>query len=428
MGISSLLWKNFEHGGVTLTWKLIVFVLLSTALTAFAGDSAYPDSVVATVSTGNSPRSVCCHPSGDYLYVAIGYGYVTVIRTSDYSLLTLIPMGEDPADLCILPAGDRIYVCDATEAMVRVIDTATNTVTDSISIPYSASRIVSMPDGSEVIVMHEGGHVSSIETSGNTLVGTWWAANSPGGICVLPGGDYLYVSDRSSADATCFSLPGFSRLRFFVGADTYDVCALPSEDRIYLCERDWQIISVISAPDNTLIQEIAGVGTSPGRLLPLPSGDWVYIADDEEDKVRVVRTSDNTVIDTISVGGQPAGMCSNPDGSMVAIANTASNNLTILERSTTGISEGVAPPASLTLSITPNPSNDLSTIEIGIPSEGHLTCSVYGIDGRLEKLLFNGILTAGQHELPLGGLRTGIHFIVADTGDFRRTVSLVIVN
>jgi len=411
-----------------LAWKLIVFVLLSTAFTAFAADSAYPDSVVATVATGNSPRNVCCHPSGEYLYVTIGYGYVTVIRTSDYSLVTLIPMDDDPTDLCILPAGDRIYVCDGAETTVRVIDTATHTVTDSISIPYPASRIVSMPDGSEVIVTHEGGHVSSIETSGNTLVGTWWAAYSPGGICVLPGGAYLYVSDKSSANATCFSLPSYSLSRFFVGADTYDICALPAGDRIYLCERDWQTIAVMSAPDNTLLQEISGVGTSPNRLLPLPSGDWIYISDNEEDKVRVMRTSDNSVVATISVGGQPAGMCSNSDGSMVAIANTASNNLTILERSSTGISRGIDLPASLTLSVAPNPSSNFSTIEIGLPSVGHLTCTAYSIDGRSEKLLFEGILPAGQHELPLSGLRTGIHFIVANTGDFRRTTRLVIVN
>lgn len=379
-------------------------------------EDAYPDSVVAVVSVGNDPRDLCYDASADRVFLAIGFGYVPVIDATSYSLLAFVPVGDSPSDVCVTPSGDFAYVCDDGENIVRVIDTSTYTVVREITVPYSASGIEALPDGEGVAVLHGAGHLTMIDIPADTVSGTYWAGYSPGGFCVLDQGTSIYISDRNSADASELLLPGCNLSRFFVGGDTHDACALPTGDLLYINVRDWDMISVISIPDMLIVDEIFPVGSSPNRMCALPTGGFVYVSDDALDILTVIRTSDNTVVASVDVGGDPSGICASPDGEFVFVANSGSNSMSVLGRSTTGIS-GPVIPRSPSLSVVPNPCTASAMLLIGTGAPGDLRIDLYGMDGRLSASILESGLPAGSHSIPLSGLAPGAYLVRAVSGE-----------
>ena len=397
--------------------------MLVSMLQLSASGGSYPDSLTATVSTGMNPRGVCCHPDGGTVYLAIGYGFVPVISTGDWSIEAFIPAGESPSDLCILPSGELVFVTDDSEGIVRVIDTSTNTVIDSIIMPYASSRTIAVPPGDFVAVLHESGQLSLIDTETLEVAGTYWAGNSPGGLCTLPGGGTVYISDRNSASAGAFSMASRIMTRFFVGGDTHEVCALPDLDLLYLNIRDWDVLAVVSVPDNTLLGEIHDVGTSPGRMCSLASGGYVYLADDQEDVVRIIRTSDQTVVGTVAVGAEPDGICSSPSGNLIFVANSAGSNMSVIGMSSTGL-EG-SPPCIAAPRLSPDPCRGSAALSIELASSGPVKVRAYTADGRLLGVPVDGEFDPGEHEWMLDALPTGLLFIVVETQDLRTVLPLV---
>jgi YVTN family beta-propeller protein len=398
-------------------------VLLSMLQLSVSGD-VYPDSLTATVPTGMNPRGVCCHPDGGTVYLAIGYGFVPVISTVDWSLEAFIPAGESPSDLCILPSGDLVFVTDDSEGIVRVIDTSINAVMDSIIVPYASSRAIAVPPGDFVAVLHEAGHLTLIDAATLGVVGTYWAGNSPGGFCTLPEGGTVFVSDRNSSSAGAFDMSSRTLARFFVGGDTHEVCALPDLDLLYLNIRDWDMLAVVSVPDNTLAGEIHDIGTSPGRLCPLASGGYVYLADDQEDAVRIIRTSDQTVVGSVAVGSEPAGICSSPSGEMVFVANSGGSNMSVIGMSSTGL-EGSPRPVPVRPGLIPDPCRGSAVLSVEMEAAGPVRVCVYSTDGRLLGTPVDGEFDAGAHEWALDALPSGLLFIVVESRDLRNVLPLV---
>jgi DNA-binding beta-propeller fold protein YncE len=401
-----------------------ILLALLSVLQIPASMDAYPDSVVSTVSTGQHPRGVCCHPDGGTVYLAIGYGYVPVISTADWSIEGFIAVGESPSDLCILPSGDLVFVTDDSEAVVRVIETSTNTVIAEIDLPYPGVRAAAVPPGDFVAVLHETGHMTLIDAETLVVAGTYWAGYSPGGLCALPGGGTLYVTDRNSSSAGSFDMESRTLERFFVGGDSYDVCALPDQELLYLNLRDWDMLEVVSLPENTPVGEIQGVGTAPARLCALASGGYVYVTDDQEDVVRIVRTSDRTVVGSVAVGPEPAGICSSPSGEMIFVANSGGSTMSVIGISSTGI-EGDPGPDLTEPRVSPNPCSGTARLTFELANLCRVRVSVYTTDGRLLDMPVDGEYSPGVQEWMLEALPAGLFHLVVETPAGRSILTLV---
>jgi len=391
---------------------------------AMAGAQAFPDSLVATVTTGMHPMGLCCHPDGGAVYVAVGYGYLTVVDTDDWSLEAYVPAGESPSDVCIVPSGGLVFLADAVEDTLRVLETAGNTFVAEIPIPYPASRVISVPPGDYVAALHEAGQLTLVDAVTLEVEGTYWAGVSPGGLCPLPDGGTLYVSDRNSASAGAFDMETRILSRFFAGGDTHDACALPDLDEVYLLVRDWDMIAVVSVPDNTLAGEIQGAGTSPARMCALPAGGYVYLTDDQEDAVRILRTSDRTFLATVSVGPGPTAVCADPTGSLVFVANSDASSMSVLGPSSTGIHapETGATPAPL---LRPNPCEGSAVLELSLGETSHVRGAFYSMDGRLLGTPVDGEYAAGTHAWSMEPPCIGVSFLVVDTPGGRSVLRLV---
>ena len=97
-------------------------------------------------------------PDGEYLYVAASTdNALSVIRTSDNTVIASVTVDEWPWGVAVSPSGEYVYVSNIADDTVSVISTTDNTVADTISVgadPYSLGEFtVEVPDNVFVVLM-----------------------------------------------------------------------------------------------------------------------------------------------------------------------------------------------------------------------------------------------------------------------------------
>ena len=106
-----------------------------------------------------------------------GDGTVSVIDTSNNSVIATIPVRDEPAGLAINPNGTRVYVANTSSNRVSVIDTSTHQVLVDIVSPQNPTNVVVSSDGTRVYVANAGNRgfpmsFSVIDTVSNTVIAT----------------------------------------------------------------------------------------------------------------------------------------------------------------------------------------------------------------------------------------------------------------
>ncbi len=127
-----------------------------------------------------------------------------MIDTATNTVTTTVTVGGVPFWAAITPDGKHVYVTQdyttVTPGTVSVIDTATNTVTTTVTVgtePNAVNGVAVTPDGQHVYVTN-GLNVSVIDTATNTVVGTPILVGSPNQVAVTPDGKHAYVTNFGS--------------------------------------------------------------------------------------------------------------------------------------------------------------------------------------------------------------------------------------
>ena len=161
------------------------------------------------------PCGVAVTPDGSHVYVAnYGDDTVSVIQTSDNTVIETISVGPSPYGMAVTPDGRYVYVGNGNDN--TVIQTSNNSVIDTISVVPVGHRVDGVavtPDGSYVYVSSPvgstslGGMVSVIGFSANTPTAT---ITSPSDGTVYTEGDSITFggsgSDAEDGDLTGSSL------------------------------------------------------------------------------------------------------------------------------------------------------------------------------------------------------------------------------
>jgi YVTN family beta-propeller protein len=100
------------------------------------------NTVIATIPGFFAPQGLTVTPNGSFVYVAnsnSSTNTVSVIQTSNNTILTTIsdPSFNEPEGVAVTPDGTKVYVANFADnalSTISVIDTATNTVTTTVAV------------------------------------------------------------------------------------------------------------------------------------------------------------------------------------------------------------------------------------------------------------------------------------------------------
>ena len=86
-------------------------------------------------------------------------------------------------------------------------------------------------------------------------------------------------------------------------------------------------------------------------------------------------------------------------------------------------------PSSISLAAYPNPFNPATTISFSIQRESRVSLVVYNLTGREIATLFDGMLSAGNHDLNFDGsaFAADIYFARLRAGEVTRTQKLIFI-
>jgi YVTN family beta-propeller protein len=302
-----------------------------------AGDT-YPNAVISTIPVGKGPYGkIAITPDGELAYVSnYGDGTVSVIKTSDNSVMDTIAVGGKPFGVSMTPDGAYAYVSNYGSNSVSTIRTSDNSIIKSISVGQGPFGISMTHDGAFIYVdNYTDNTVSVIDTSNNSVTDTVKVGNGPFGVSVTPDGKYAFVSNFGSNTISVIQTSDNSVTQSIpVGDGPSGVLVTPNGKFVYVSNFFDNSISVIQTSDdpagNTVVNTIP-VGNWPDGVSVTPNGAYVYVNNYTDGTVSVIRTSDNTVIDTITVGIKPHGSTAvSPDGNYVYVGNYSDGTVSVI--------------------------------------------------------------------------------------------------
>ena len=128
--------------------------------------------VIATIPVGLYPADVVISPDGARAYVVNeSSGTVSVIDTATNTVTTHIPVPDYPLRAALSPDGAWLYVVSYPNDRVSVIDIATNAVIADITVSDDPREVTIHPDGTRLYVVCANA-VKVIDTATTTITAT----------------------------------------------------------------------------------------------------------------------------------------------------------------------------------------------------------------------------------------------------------------
>jgi YVTN family beta-propeller protein len=264
---------------------------------------------------------------------------VAVIDTSTNQVVTQIPVGDTPIRIATTPDQLKAFVADELAGTISVLDTVARTNIATIRVYRKPGELEVTPDGRHLWVVHQAhldgdplhSPVAVIDTATNSLINT---VLIPGqgdkDILFTLDGRFAYIANPSAGevdviDTTTYQLttihtPGFARR----------LCISPSGDRVYVSNNGNNSISVIDTATQQVITTIP-VGRRPLGNAVTPNGEEVYVTNAQDGTVSVIDTTTLTVIATIPTGIRPQRVVITHDGTKAFIQNGFSDTVSAID-------------------------------------------------------------------------------------------------
>ena len=271
------------------------------------------DSVVATIEVGTRPRGVRVAPDGRTVYVALSgsprcpptmpdeeCGKLKSDKTKDGiaevdattgKVVRVLPGGSDPEQFDISPDGKRLYISNEDAGVATVVDLGTGRIVSQAKVGGEPEGVRVSPDGNTVYVTSESDHaVVALDAATGQVKGRTTVDSRPRDLAFSPDGRRLYASAE-------------------VGGN----------------------VSVIDATNGKELTRIAmPKGSKPMGLAVSPNGERLYVATGRGGLVVAVDTRSNQVVDSVKVGARPWGIALTGDGRKLYVANGPSNDVSVV--------------------------------------------------------------------------------------------------
>jgi YVTN family beta-propeller protein len=283
------------------------------------------NAVVASVGVGRTPTAVAIEPNGQFAYVANYDDPGTTVPGSVSRLdLSVSPIAvspithaslRGPVNIVFSPDGSKAYVANRGSTAVveggtpshriSVIDTASNTVSQTIPVGYDSINMALSSDGNRLYVSHTvAGRISFVDLSTPTPTVTTpiEGLTTPQGLALVgeAGSQKLYVAVKGTGSASSIRVYNantgdFIRSVTGTGLNRPESMTLNGSQaaatQLYVANRDGNDVRIVDLSNDSLLPPPASplsVGTAPFEVAFAPNGLEAYVTNFGSGTVRII--------------------------------------------------------------------------------------------------------------------------------------------
>jgi YVTN family beta-propeller protein len=288
---------------------------------------------VLTVVTAAVPANAA---GGDGMaYVTnFGNGTVSVIDTASQTVVDTIAVGSGPQGIAVNASGTTAYVANQTSDSVSVIDLGTDTVSATIALPagFVPNFDVLNTTGTALFVSDLANTTNAlvvvINTTNNTITGGIGTGSGDLAydLAYSSVNKALYIPGAASNSLITSSAAGTTSVA--VGTTPTDVAVTPDGSQAYVANNASSSVSVVDLADNAVTATIP-TAFGPFGVDFNAAGTRAYVTQ-SVGQVSVIDTSTQAVLTTVNVGGDPWIPKVDPTGTDLWVPNGGSNTVQLI--------------------------------------------------------------------------------------------------
>lgn len=274
-------------------FKMAISTDGSTAYVTLNGDGRIAqidtatNTVTATACTGaRYPEDVAVSPDGSTIYVTnSAASTLRVLATADMSTVTDVNVGYagNGVDVATTPASvGKVYVLRHSEGSLVVLDPSDNSVTTTVSVGASSTRrasgIAVSVDGSTLYALVDAG-IAVVDTATDTVTETIAMTNTQA-ISIAPDGSFLYVVGGAGNDSLMRVRTSDNTIvaTETIGSGPTSVEITPDGLHALVVLNASNSVVFVDTTTNTVTSTVP-VGGSPYGSVIAPSGTFAFVAD-----------------------------------------------------------------------------------------------------------------------------------------------------
>ena len=307
-----------------------------------------------------SPGTKTGGPSAGQSTVSVpGFALPTVAGT--------LSVGGFPNYVQVAPNGQFAYITNQGTRAITVLNTATDQVSGTISIPQGPPQAVSFsPDSRTAYVSVYGSHstpaIVFIDTATGKVTSTVPVNNhEPGPSATSPDGLSLYVPNHNMVQGGAgdnildvINLATKKVQSIPVKANPHWAVVDNKNGRLYVTNHMSALVTVLNAKTNQIINTIQ-TGETPHSADLSPDGSRLAVTSYSGNEVFLINTATDKQVAVIRVGREPLDVAYSPDGRYLFTVNNLDNTVTVIDTANnlvvTEIPAGKAPTS---ISVLPN--------------------------------------------------------------------------
>ena len=405
------------------------------------------NTVIKTISVGSHPTYGDVNVLTNKIYVVNnGNGQGTTMSVIDGNTDTVaatVTVGNYPQAASVNPLTNKIYVvnycgaqfgCNQTFAngTVSVVDGASNTVTDTVTVGVGAALVFADPGTNKIYVMNSCGSTLSCDASGDNshVIGTVTqidgatlttatvnTGQGSGAMAINTVADKVYVSNSTDNTETVIDGATFTTQTVTVGQSPFDVEVDPVTNKIYVLNNGAASVTIIDG--ETLTTTTIGVGNGPVEAWVNPVIHHAYVSNVTDATVSVIGGTPPNALQFVAVTPCRVVDTRNPNGQFGGppIAGGRARSFPIPE----GSCNIPATTAAYSLNVTAIPASTLGYLSIWPTGEPlPLVSTLNSPDGRIKA---NAAIVPGGYQDAVSVYVTNTSQVIIDIDGYFEPVS-----
>jgi YVTN family beta-propeller protein len=259
------------------------------------------------------------------------FAYVTKYTNSDLVFATGIVNHTKTSITCtdtttfassVTPDGKKALVATRGYSdKLKVIDTSTNTISASITLPYDAPLDIAIsPDSKYAYIAYSAGKISAINLTSNTVITSMSSINgvsfsSMVSATVSPDGKYVWFNDIGVDK--CFILNAADMTISYIIPSLNDPSCVrisPDGTRAAITNSGNNTLLFIDTSTYKITNVVSYSFNQPYMLQWSPNGNYVWVTDYSGNDVKSINTATYTGYTTTSVSTHPMGIAIDKNG------------------------------------------------------------------------------------------------------------------